>query len=406
MKGICFARCACRVFAMMMLVAGLLAATPQVSLAQLSRRCDPCPTTPSTGAAQPGTGAQAGSGDTSETSPAANLFAQQDVGAAGGGASAAPTMIGDFLGSSGMVLTLANSPTRTRTVAPPGGAVPRFKMAENTSPMPMDRVYFDYGFYHNVQLNDPPSDVNAITSGFEKTFLGGMMSFEMRLPMASTLDSNVYLDGTTRTHVGEIGDLGMALKCLLIQCDTVTLSGGLAMTVPTAQDSQYFANSFDSNPQVIIKNRSVHLLPFVGGLWIPNDRWFGIGYFQLDIDSNGDPVDANNTTVGRYRDATMMYLDLTVGYWAFRGEEHRFLTGLAGVLEVHVNQSLNTASVLEFPSGNGTVGSPSSISIVDMTVGAHAEVGKYTTLTAGYCTPLTNQRQFDGEFRMLMNYRF
>ena len=75
---------------------------------------------------------------------------------------------------------------------------------------------------------------------------------------------------------------------------------------------------------------------------------------------------------------------------------------------MHVNQSLNSASVLEFRSSNGTstVGSQSTISIVDMTVGAHAEVGKHTTLTAGYCTPLTNQRQFDGEFRMLMNYRF
>ena len=86
MKGIYFTRCDCRLFAMMMLVAGLLAATPQVSSAQFFRRCDPCVPCP-TGEAQSGTGAQAGSGGTPEPSPAANLFAQQDVGAAGGGAS-------------------------------------------------------------------------------------------------------------------------------------------------------------------------------------------------------------------------------------------------------------------------------------------------------------------------------
>ena len=126
------------------------------------------------------------------------------------------------------------------------------------------------------------------------------------------------------------------------------------MTVPTAKDSQYFADQFTTSPDITINNQSVHLMPFIGGLWIPNERWFGIGYFQLDIDANGDPVEANNSpffrnnpaSIGHYRDATMMYLDLAVGYWAFRDEEDRLVSGLAGVFEMHVNQSLNTASVL------------------------------------------------------------
>ena len=41
-----------------------------------------------------------------------------------------------------------------------------------------------------------------------------------------------------------------------------------------------------------------------------------------------------------------------------------------------------------------------------MTLGAHAELGKRTTLTAGYCLPLTSEREFDGEFRLFMNYFF
>ena len=104
--------------------------------------------------------------------------------------------------------------------------------------------------------------MNAVTPGFEKTFFGGMMSFEMRLPMASTLSSNVYLDGTSSTGVGEIGDLSMALKCLLIQWDGVYVSGGLAMTVPTAKDSQYFLSQATTPADIIVRNQSVHLMPF------------------------------------------------------------------------------------------------------------------------------------------------
>ena len=37
-----------------------------------------------------------------------------------------------------------------------GGAIPRFKMAEDTSPLPVDRVYFNYDYYSNVPINATP----------------------------------------------------------------------------------------------------------------------------------------------------------------------------------------------------------------------------------------------------------
>ena len=48
-----------------------------------------------------------------------------------------------------------------------------------------------------------------------------------------------------------------------------------------------------------IQNRSVHLMPFVGGLWTPNDRLFAIGYVQVDVDANGDPVAFGTTAAWR-----------------------------------------------------------------------------------------------------------
>src|SRR5208283_1804169 len=233
-----------------------------------------------------------------------------------------------------------------------------FKLAEDTSPMPQDRVFFNYDYYHNVPINpssnptiNPNIGVNAYTPGFEKTFLGGMMSFEMRLPMATTMDNNVFFDGSTNTSEGEIGDLTMALKCLLLQMDTFAFSGGLAMTVPTAKGSQYFLSSgspgFAPTPFMTIANKSVHLMPFFGGLWTPNDRLFAIGYFQVDVDVNGDPVNVGTTGLGSFRDPTMLYLDLSLGYWIRRSDcAEEFVTGVAPIAELHMNQTLDSSSTL------------------------------------------------------------
>ena len=73
-----------------------------------------------------------------------------------------------------------------------------------------------------------------------------------------------------------------------------------------------------------------------------------------------------------------------------------------------MNQSLNSPSPVQYsPNGVATNSvAAQTISVVDLTVGAHAEIGSNATVTAGYCLPLTSQREFDGEFRLLVNYRF
>ena len=74
-----------------------------------------------------------------EPGPYADLFAQ-NLGAASGPASAAPNMIGDFFGSGGIFVGESFDPILSGVAPLPGNAIPRFKMAENTSPLPQDRV--------------------------------------------------------------------------------------------------------------------------------------------------------------------------------------------------------------------------------------------------------------------------
>ncbi len=73
-----------------------------------------------------------------------------------------------------------------------------------------------------------------------------------------------------------------------------------------------------------------------------------------------------------------------------------------------MNQSLDSPSSLGYITSTsiGIAGAFDTISILDLTVGAHVELHKNTTLTAGYCVPLTSEREFDGEFRFFVNRRF
>ena len=114
--------------------------------------------------------------------------------------------------------------------------------------------------------------------------------------MATTLDNTVFLDGTTRTSEGEIGNLGITVKALLLQSDTFAISGGLGIDCPTAKDLFCFESQSQFSSGIQIENQSVHLLPFVGGIWTPNDRLFCLGFMQFDIDANGDAVTTSSPT--------------------------------------------------------------------------------------------------------------
>ena len=272
-----------------------------------------------------------------------------------------------------------------------------------------------------MPINSPNPDigVNSYTPGFEKTFLGGLMSIELRLPMATTLDNNVFFDGTTNTSQGEIGDLALAVKGLLVRRDTFLLSGGLAMTVPTAQGSQYYLGQSYSNPLMTISNQSVHLMPFFGVFWTPNDRLFAVGYFQVDVDVNGDPVAVGDNSspptvqIGRFRDPTMLYVDLALGYWFRRSDSAEYLvTGLAPVVELHVNQSLDSSSSLSSFNANGpaeaisVTGAFDTFSNFDLTVGARLELQEHDVDRRVLRAADVPTESFDGEFRFLVNHRF
>jgi hypothetical protein len=293
-----------------------------------------------------------------------------------------------------------------------GGVVGRTKIAENTSPIPRDRLLFNYSYFDGVPLLNGGVNVNRFTPGFEKTFFNGWMSLEMKIPMATTLDSTIVEGGMTNTSHGEFGNMVITYKTLVLRRETFALSGGLMVAVPTGDDTLLVLP--DGTPLIAVRNRATHLGPFIGWLWTPNDRFFAQGFLQWDVGASGNPVLINDlqggglTFVSDIYDATFQYLDIGIGSWLYRSNApYRRVTGVAWTTELHWNKSLQPADVIT--AGDFRVGNYwDNFDLFNLTVGAHLEMFDKTTVTVGYCCPLGGgqDREFNGEFRLMVNRRF
>ncbi len=293
-----------------------------------------------------------------------------------------------------------------------GGAVGRLKIAENTSPMPRDRVFFNYSYFQNVPLTQNGININRFTPGFEKTIQDGTASIEVRTPFATTLSSNVSATGVSDGEQLEFGDISLTYKSLFYRDDTLAISGGMQVGLPTADPVNI--NLSNGTTIVKIKNQTVHLMPFMGILFTPDDRLFAQGFLQFDVAANGNDVLANLDLtklqrVGAVQDSTYAYLDMSVGYWAYLAEDQEStLSGVAPMFELHFNQSLQSGDVVRAGSNFqlGTFGS--NFSVLNAVVGTNFQFGPSTALTVGYSVPIGGGRdqQFDGEFRLFFNRRF
>ncbi len=292
-----------------------------------------------------------------------------------------------------------------------GGVIGRMKIAENTSPLPRDRVFFNYSYFNGVPLIANGVDINRFTPGFEKTIFNGNASIEVRTPFASTLSNNIIADGVTNANSTQFGNINLYYKQLLYRTETQAVSAGLGISLPTA--SNVNVSSTTGAALVNIKNESIHLLPFLGHLYTPNDRFFLQQFLQFDFDTNGDPVniaDTNGTMTyaGRANDVTFLYYSISAGYWLYNNPEtDGWFTRIAPIAELHYNRSLQKTDVV---SGNGfQIGNfADSIEVLNATMGVTAMMGQDKTFTTAYVTPLGggSDKQFNGELRVMFNWYF
>jgi hypothetical protein len=273
-------------------------------------------------------------------------------------------------------------------------AVRGFKIAENQSPLPQDRVFFTFDFFDNVNaaLNrrfEAPVDnlrVYREIFGLEKTFDQGRGSLGAILPLNtvtadSTIQGQFNKPGGTSTA---LGDLSIFLKYILkINPETGNLiSVGLAATPPTGPN-QFAGASY---------LQSVHatsIQPFVGYI-LRGDRLFLHGFSALDVPTS-------------VRDVTMVYNDLGLGYFLYRDASPTsipFVSAVVPTIEAHVNTPLTHRDPFNPKDPTGTP------DVVNLTYGLNVEVYRRSVLTFGFVTPVTGPRPFDYEFLLLFNRRF
>lgn len=336
--------------------------------------------------------------------------------------SAAPNMIGDFFGvgrqatvqTRGIAFDSSFGYSATgaaSVISPTESTVGRIKQAENYSPIPANRIFLDYAAYQNVPIGTRgglPADVDVerFTVGLERTFLDGMMSFEIRMPLAVTLDSGVNVNGSSDVNHLEAGNLNVALKALLYENENVILATGLGARSPTANDLTFSGGT----TTIEVENQSLHLLPYLGLLLTPGDTFFGQAVVQVDVDVNGNGVfqttgNLPRTFQGDLRDQTFLFTSFTVGAWLYDDPCADRLTSAAGTIELHHSTTVSDPDTINTETLAITQ-NQDDFNSSTIIAGLHLFYAGGAQVTFGYGVPVGDDRFADGEFRTLLTRHY
>ena len=283
------------------------------------------------------------------------------------------------------------------------------KISENDKALPMDRVFFNYNHFQNALDGAVAGGgsrsfpIDQYTIGVEKTFFDELWSVELRLPFSRTPQ---VTGNDLAVDTGDVGNLAVVVKRLLFATETTAVGVGLPIGTPTGSDvtGQALVSNFS------VSNDAIHLAPFIGFVNAPNDRVFCEGFLQVDVATQGNRIIYGGNNIGRLDEQTLLYLDLSMGYWLYRNPYAEFLTGLAGVVEYHYTTTLQNADLVGGTDGNqflqfGNAYNRQDIS--NITLGLHTELGQ-TTVRVGAAVPLggVSNRLFDAEFQISANRFF
>lgn len=286
------------------------------------------------------------------------------------------------------------SPPSPRTASALAPSVRSFKIAENQSPQPQDRVFYSFNYYYNLnaavdkKFDTPIDNLRAYREilGFEKTFDQGRASFGLVLPIdtlyaSSTITGNFAKPGGTSTSTG---DMSIFTKFIVRQ-DPKTgslISAGLVVTPPTGPRTFAGAN-------YIAAIHTTTIQPYIGFIF-RRGKFYLHGFSAFEF-----PVDPN--------DVTLAYNDVGLGYYLYVDEDEvprNWLTAVVPTTEVHINTPLNHRDPY---NPNDVAG---SANVVNLTQGLNLEFNRRSILTFGIASPVTSPKPFDLEALVLFNLRF
>jgi hypothetical protein len=292
------------------------------------------------------------------------------------------------------------TPLSTRAVSPPGPPPPpgarggspiypsvrNFKISENQSPRPQDRVFFDFNYYNNVNDTINARDLSPITQmkayvynfGIEKTFNNGMGSVGIRVPL-DNLTANSYGNIVNTPTSTAMGNLTVFGKYILAQ----NVRTGSLISACWAISPQTAPGRFAGAPYLFPLN-STYFQTCIAYIYNYN-KWYFQGFSGFSFSANSN-------------DVSLVYNDLAVGYFLMRNQDSSaWLTALAPTFELHVNNPLNHRDPF---NRFDLAGSPDS---VDLTFGLNFGIKNTAVLTAAFVTPVSSPKPFDSEAILMLN---
>jgi hypothetical protein len=236
-----------------------------------------------------------------------------------------------------------------------------FKISDNESIQPVDRVFITYNYFDVDGFHGNSSSINREMIGFEKTFFDGRASFELRAPYTQVGEG---LGGSS-----DFDGLSLIVKYAAYRDRETgnTIGGGVVVTVPTGPDI-VLGTGNTINPTLI--------QPYLGYVF-SFGRFYVEGFSEIVI-----PTDNNVPT--------FIANDIGVGY---RLES----VPIIPTFEVHTNDATNHQGTGAYPIG--------FVDSVVLTGGFHTICG-HSILTLGVATPVTGPRLDSIEAVAQFNWRF
>ena len=359
-------------------------------------------------------------------------------GAASGPSSSTPGMLGDSYITGAHVNYTLNTGESFSATIPYGG---RYKCADNTGPVPTDRVSFAYKHFHNAldQISTdatggmtPQSSTGHIdmyTLGLEKSFMDQLFSVEFRMPFygGGVFQDPFANNGGSFLESPNVGNLSVILKTLFTRNDRLAIGGGLGIDFPTSENSSGQALNLQS---IDYENDAMYLAPFIAFLATPSEDTWVQGVLQFSFVANQGnglftPANAGGGGGGgggdiglNFREQDLVFLTVNAGRWLYREPSRGWFTGIAAMAELNYSATLDETNVTSATSGNLTVSMANFANhqdIINLTLGLHVQVTELTNMRISAVAPLTGggdkiglqrDRYFDSEVSVQVNRNF
>lgn len=247
-----------------------------------------------------------------------------------------------------------------------------FKIPENESPQPINRLFATYHYFNDVRSGSDRFDFHREIVGFERTFLEGKGSFGIRLPMLQTNGPN----GLSESGLGNLSLIG---KYAFYNNPNrgLLLSTGAVVTIPSG--STFRSLGLDHNSD------AVFIQPFLGGI-------YDLGAFYIQgFSSIAIPTETQQTV--------FMFNSFGFNYRLYRSDSPtstvRFIIP---TVEGHLTTPLNNRT-----SENTDFGFPD---LFALTVGSQMGLFDRLVVKTGISMPLTGPRPHSFEGILQFNLLF